>query len=381
MTALRTGRRLGLLLLAVSVWMAAAPGPAASEPPPEPGGREGADGVFSFVVWGHPRGDDGQPPVHFDEIRQRIRELRPDLLIVTGDAINGQYAEPKDPALLRSDWDRFESGLRELGVPYHLAPGNHDVNDPVTRDVFLERFPAAPYAFTFEGSRFVILDTVGVARQSRGPTRHQPGRPGTWYAGPVPFDAAQLELIRQEAARSHEFEHMFFFFHHSEIWLEATGDWWTQVHPLLVGGTTRAVFSGNPWQGKYRFLERDGIRYIESAVYPTRGAAYVRELPERDWGYSRELDNLQYVRVRGPEVEIRTIAVGALASRGLSVDYWRRVENGLGRSRRLRRAFDRLFPSFGSLAALAALGGGLCLGLGVLLGARLARRRPRTRPG
>ena len=370
---------LGLALLLAPFLLGAGPGA-----PKEGTGADGPDGPasFSFVVWGHPRDGDGEPPVHFKEILQRIRDLGADFVIVTGDCINGMYAKPKDPAVLNGDWDRFETGIKQLGIPFYIAPGNHDVNDPVTRDLFLERFRKPPYAFTFKGSRFIILDTVGIDRQTRGPTRYQPGRSNTWYAGAIPFDNYQMNFLREEAAQADAYEHVFLFFHHSEVWLESSSDWWTEVHPLLSGGPTRAVFSGNPWKGKYRYVERDGIYYIESATFPMPSVSGLRRQPERARDSKlNQLDNLQFVRVQGSDYSIQTIVVGALSTPSLSQTYWDQVEEGRSRREKLLVWFNKRFNSYESLILLAVVGGGACLLAGAVLGVGVSRlwRRGRRR--
>ena len=111
---------------------------------------------FSFVVLGHPKVADGKPVLHFEEILNRITELKADFVIVTGDVINGMWGKRIDPEVIRGDWDRFDKGVKRLGILVYRLPGNHDVHNFATRDIYLERYPAVPYSFAYRGSRFIL---------------------------------------------------------------------------------------------------------------------------------------------------------------------------------------------------------------------------------
>ena len=344
--------------------------------------------TFSFAVWGHPHAqEDGRLPLHGEEVVARIRELGADLLIVTGDAIYNMPGQAKDRARVEAEWDRFEALVEPLDIPYYMVPGNHEVSDPVTRDVFLERFGKRPYyAFSFRGSRFLVLDTVGIDAQTRGPTRCHPERPCDskqpifWDYRAIPFDAEQMAFIRSEAASAGDSEHVFVFLHHSELFLKPGSSWWREIHPLFQGGPTRAVFGGDPYEGKYRYVERDGIYYIQSSSRRTRPGAWLRAHPAEAAAQSMQPDNIQLVRVRGPEVAIQTVVVGALTTPGLSQHFWDEVEGGLSTPQRIKRAIERI-DSARNLARWLALGAGVCLlaGLGTGLGLAWAWSHTRGR--
>ena len=60
---------------------------------------------FTFAVWGHPRGaTDGSRPLFFDEILNRLKELDPDFLVITGDIVSGgaSRSKPLNPELRTS---------------------------------------------------------------------------------------------------------------------------------------------------------------------------------------------------------------------------------------------------------------------------------------
>jgi len=291
---------------------------------------------FSFVVWGHPKVGDGKPVLHSEEILDRITELKADFVIITGDVINGMWGKRIDPEVIRGDWDRFDKGVKRLGIPVYRLPGNHDVHNFATRDIYLERYPAVPYSFTYRGSRFILLDTIGINQ------RTQDGNPD-WKPQELPFGDAQLTLIRNEIEQQDKFSHVFFFMHHVKLWRDPSGLWWKDVHPMLIGGKTRVVFSGtlgNPGF-KYDHVEQDNIHYIGSCTFVTQSRKFYKSLMEpgstdvNPWLY--QPDNIQFVRVEGDKYTVRTIVVGEWESKNLSSRFWYKVWQPYGRRERLRQ--------------------------------------------
>jgi hypothetical protein len=293
-----------------------------------------AEESFSFVVWGHPRSVvDGQPPLHVEEVIDRVSELKADFLVITGDMISGR-PERDDPTLLRNDWEVFDDSLRQLDIPIYRVPGNHDANDPESRDIYLERYPEPPYAFTFRGSRFVLLDSLSLDRRT------------VWNYAALPFSDEQLGFIRGEIEQQGSYDHLFFFMHHTSPWSNPSGFWWDDVHPLLRSGRTRAVFTGdNPHDMKYAHDEHDGIHYFLNNTYPTPAAEHFSTYPQARRGWRKQLDNLMYVRVDGDTITYRPFIVGALTNRGSSWIYWREVD--AERAQVQRNAADPDQGSFG----------------------------------
>jgi len=308
-----------------------------------------AEGSFSFVVWGHPRSDvDGQPPLHVEEVINRVSELEADFLVITGDMINGRY-EREDPSLLRNDWEVFDDSIGHLDIPIYRVPGNHDANDPESRDIYLGRYPEPPYAFTFRGSRFVLLDSLGLDRRT------------VWNFAALPFSDEQLGFIRGEIEQQGSYDHVFFFMHHTSPWSDPSGFWWDDVHPLLRGGRTRAVFTGdNPHDMKYAHEEHDGIHYFLNNTFPTPTAEYFSKYPWVPPVARKQLDNLMYVRVDGDTITYRPFIVGALTSRGTSWIHWREVDAELERAQPIaanpdQRAFGLRDLTLGSIAFAAGI--------------------------
>ncbi len=279
---------------------------------------------------GHPRHGLGQPPLFFDEILELLQELKPDLLFVTGDVVEGgngiYYKNNKKPLskevleLTEKDWDRFDTAIKKLGIPYYIAPGNHDVYNKQVLDIFVKRYPKVPFAITFKNSRFILLDDMGIGNVGKND--------GSFTGHAVPFDKKQTEFIRNEIASQKNYNHIFFFMHNTDSWGPAEGFWWKDTHPLLLGSKTRAVFSGNSDGYKYKFsyVIQDGIYYIQSNTYEVESASHTARVKPSRKALCMQLDNIQYVKVNGNDVKIRTIVVGATSSNVRSRRFWEKVD-------------------------------------------------------
>ena len=321
---------------------------------------------FSFVVWGHPKRGDGKIPLHFEEILERIEELKADFLVVTGDVINGMWGKPADPEIIRADWERFDQGVKRLELPIYRIPGNHDVHNFVTRDIYLERYSKPPYAISYHRSRLIFLDTVGIDQ------RTEDGQPD-WHPQKLPFDEVQLKFIRQEIAKQAKYDHVFFFMHHVHGWREPNGYWWKDVHPLIINGKTRAVFSGTPGNPayKYDYIKQDNIHYISSCTFPTRSIkAYKLEKKKgvkTTAALNHQPDNLQFVRVEGHRYTIKTIVVGEWQTPSLSSRFWSKVEQPFGRRERIGRFIKDTFSAIRRFSWGNVIWGGIGFIAGVLL--------------
>ena len=306
-----TGRRLWRACLVATLAVAA--GASDARPAQEPD-------ELSFVVIGHPRGGrDSGPHARLAELVAKVRAARPDLVFITGDMIWGSVEEPlADSARIAREWTAFDSALATLGVPVQRVPGNHDIHDPVTRDIFRERYGEYPRVLDREGARFLLLNTTYVPEGGE-PTPVKRGKT-------VRLDSAQVAFVR-DALGAGEYRHAFVLAHHV-LWWREDAAWWTDVHPALVERGVRAVFAGDVGPTMYTHVERDGVHYVRSTLNaiadgPVRGSTpAARAL----WAIpTLQLETFVHVTLRGDEVAYDVKTLGALTSDAFSPDRWREV--------------------------------------------------------
>ena len=117
-----------------------------------------------------------------DKAIDRVIELRPDLVISTGDMVAGQRRPHLGRKQVLAMWSAFHrvisDRLKAAGIPFAVTPGNHDASAyhgfeherAIYRDQWLPRKPGLKYldesdypffyAFEMKGVRFVSLDAT-----------------------------------------------------------------------------------------------------------------------------------------------------------------------------------------------------------------------------
>ena len=106
---------------------------------------------YSFFVAGHTY---GQPDINNDGVHPPFKNkfdlIKEDpfieLGILTGDVVIGSTEE---------NWDEIDTDFAELEIPFHIAPGNHDVTD---RALFESRYGPPYHSFTQNEDLFIVLD-------------------------------------------------------------------------------------------------------------------------------------------------------------------------------------------------------------------------------
>jgi hypothetical protein len=273
---------------------------------------------FSFVVVGHPRGNsDAELHPRIDELLERIRATKPDLVFITGDMIWGSLpAALADRAAVVGQWERLDAKLATLGVPVHRVPGNHDIHDPITRDVFRERYGSYPRLVEHRNARFYLFNSTFV------PTGDDPVPASMKLGKTVRLDSSQVGFLVAELAKRRP-GHDFLVMHHV-LWWEDDAPWWTEVHPNLATGTVRAVFAGDLGPTMYTHLQRDRVDYFRSIV----NADVYNPIAGRPDAAGKLIPSLQFetflhVTVEGAKVEYRVEPVAALSSTAFLPGRWR----------------------------------------------------------
>ena len=281
--------------------------------------------AFSFVVLGHVRGnDDGLMQPLLEPLLAKVSKRKPDLVFLTGDMIWGGLGKKEQRAqVITRDWERLDAALAKLNVPVYRTPGNHDLHDPITRDIYFARYGNLPQAFTYGRSRFVLLNSSYVPEGSEPPQRRKADGGRQLYLRGKQLDAEQINFIRKEISEDHKYDHIFIFMHHVLWWHDDEEMWWRDVHPLIAGRKVRAVFAGDVGPRKFSHVRRDGIDYLQSSI-----ADIQMEFQRRHWRHrmiAQQFDNYLDVTVNGNQVAIDVGTVGELSSGHFTPQSWREM--------------------------------------------------------
>ncbi len=327
---------------------------------------------FRFVVLGHVRGDPSGPNPKLGELLERVRELRPSLVLLTGDMIWGDMAgHPSDTAWLGREWRHLDSALATLGAPVLRVPGNHDISDLASRDVYRARYGLPPQAVTVGRNRFILLSSAWIPAD--GDTRKSP------YTRPRELDSAQVAFLAAELTRRDRFDHVFVALHHLLWWEPDSAQWWREVHPLLVRGRVDAVFSGDYGPMKFSTLTLDGVRYFQTSIETPPAVEILRNrIPSRL--LSSQFDNFLEVRLDGPEPEYRVHTIGEISSGEFTPARWRDINLVPPAAPPLGRRLVQLVGSPRRLAALLAVSA-LLFAAGWIAGSWYTRRARRGTGG
>ncbi len=327
-----------------------------------------------FVVLGHLRGDkNGELLSYLPEVVESVRREDPDLVFLCGDLIWGDVDNPgpADRAQTTADWERLDGALAGVGAPIYRVPGNHDICDLVTRDVWRERYGQLPRAITFGNTRFLLMNSAWWPED--GDLRKHPQE----SIRGVPLAAAQVAFVHAEMARSAEVEHVFVVMHHL-LWWEDDARWWRTVAPEFTGHPVRAVFGGDYGPLKFSHLERAGVHYLQTSIENQVSTEMLRGR-EASRLLSTQLDNYMVVDVDGANVRYSVRAVGALTTGKFSPQRYREInefdKHTYGRKLLSRwNTPDRLIVGLLQVFGLAFLAGAVSV-LVLLLLRRLFRRK------
>jgi hypothetical protein len=102
----------------------------------------------------------------FDLAMDQINLLQPEFVINVGDLIEG-YTD--DKAELKEMWDEAESITAKLQMPFFYTIGNHDVQNPAMKELWLERHGADYYHFLYNNVLFMVLNSEDDSRPEPPP--------------------------------------------------------------------------------------------------------------------------------------------------------------------------------------------------------------------
>lgn len=149
---------------------------------------------FSFVVFGdnRPAGPKDPQPEVFKKIVTQINKENSELVFNTGDMVAGQtnsYNQYKKQYL------DFLKVMRKLKTPFHIAAGNHDIDNQLGQRLYQNLINRKLYySLNYKSSHFIILNTEIVGQEGQ--------------IGPE-----QLSWLRNDLRNHQNSRHIFVFMH------------------------------------------------------------------------------------------------------------------------------------------------------------------------
>jgi predicted phosphodiesterase len=206
-----------------------------------------ANRPFTFAVLGDRTGS--ARPAVFKQILAEITLLNPDFIVCVGDLIQGYT----DRATTDAQWDTVLGQLRSTGIPYYVAPGNHDISSDSVESVFKKRVGPPVRSFRRGNATFILLDN------SRWRT-----------ADDLP--PASLRWLDRELARAKKSRHVFVLMHRP-YWRHALDQGRPErLHSKFKSAGVDYVFTGH--DHFYCSHTWDGIRYFQVGPSGSRYKVY-----------------------------------------------------------------------------------------------------------
>lgn len=150
-----------------------------------------ADGKFTFAIVTDLNG--GERPGIFDIAVEQLNLLRPELIITVGDLLDG---ETENLDSLKMEFDRFDERAGKAMAPLFHVGGNHDLTNPVMRDIWKDRYGAHYYYFIYKNVLFLVLDTEDHTDARRKEIHEARSAAIKVMDGPNPEKASEMEYFK-----------------------------------------------------------------------------------------------------------------------------------------------------------------------------------------
>lgn len=188
-----------------------------------------------FAVIGDRTGE--YEPGVYGEIVKQIQRMKPDFVLSVGDMIEGYLA---DTAAIKDGWEDYKELLKPLTMPIYLAPGNNDIWDSTSLELY-KRYVGEPYySFNIRGVHFVVLDNSRNEKVEEIPKE-------------------QIYWLINDLEENRDATHTIVFFH-KPFWMKTVAqDKPDSLHMLFVKYGVDAVFTGHYHQ--YFAEEFNNIAY------------------------------------------------------------------------------------------------------------------------
>ena len=75
-----------------------------------------------------------------------IAMVKPDMIVITGDAVSGYAWDKKSPDFYKKNWEKFTAAFTKMGIRYAFAHGNHDTDADLNAKEVGELDKTHPYS-------------------------------------------------------------------------------------------------------------------------------------------------------------------------------------------------------------------------------------------
>lgn len=230
---------------------------------------------FTFVVIGDNRSGDRI----YKKIIHKALIRKPLFIVNTGDLIPNHGN--------REEWKNFWEISKEITVPYFLVPGNHDIDDKESQDVWRDEVDLPGnetyYSFKVGKNLFVILNSCEPENDRR-------------------IVGKQFEWLKSVLSGD-RYEHKFVFLHYPLFLLKEMNHYngsidrypklRDELHKLFVDKKVTSVIAGH--EHTFNRTEKDGIEYI---ITGGAGAPL----------YGKEsYNNIMAIKVDGKRLEVKVV--------------------------------------------------------------------------
>lgn len=150
-----------------------------------------ADGKFTFGIVTDLNG--GEREGIFEIAVEQLNLLRPELIVTVGDLVEGSSSNADS---IIAEYDDFDRRARKAKAPLFHVGGNHDLTDPVMRQVWKDRYGAHYYYFVYKNVLFLMLDTEDHTDKRRTEIHEARQAAIKVMDGPEPEKASVMEYFK-----------------------------------------------------------------------------------------------------------------------------------------------------------------------------------------
>ena len=205
---------------------------------------------FQFAIISDING--GERAGVIDSAIEKLNLLQPEFVMCVGDLIPG-YTNNEKQCL--SEYDVIDAKLKNLQMPFHYVPGNHDITNETQLRLYKERYGSTDSSFVYKDVLFLVLSSIGDG-----------------------ISDEQVDHVQKALADNPKVRWTNIFFH-DPLWNKETAPWlkgnWLKVEDMLKG-RPYTVFTGHIHQ--YTKYIRNGQAYYTLAttggISKLRGSAF-----------------------------------------------------------------------------------------------------------